>query len=501
MRIAPRVPFQAALLAAGFLLLVLISGVSVGFITQSRVAGAAISHTLEVTSAVSGLRTAIRRAESAQRGYLLTGEPGYRTMFDDARQSITRQLDRIETLSSDNPSQTRRLQAIRTSLEPQLDSLAEAITLKAGGRTEEALTLARSGSGLDLMEDAGASISAMADAERALLAERRARDERISDAILALTLTGASAIVVLAFASVVLVRRSTRAAAEARAALEEANLTLEEKVHARTSELEDANEELQRFAYIVGHDLRSPLVNIMGFTSELEMLRDDMLARLAAGAPDPEADAELKNDIDEALGFIKSSTAKMDRLINAILALSRAGRREFHAERVDLSELVATLTGALTHQVQEAGASLTIDPLPVIRSDRLALEQILSNLIDNAVKYLRPDVPGHIRVSAGEKKGFVILKIADNGRGIAEQDLGRIFELFRRAGVQDRPGEGIGLAHVRMLVRRIGGAIRVDSTPGSGTTFSLILPKSWTPDTPAPRAAGRAGESEQTSPA
>lgn len=495
-RFGPKSPQQAVLLAAGFVLLVLVSGVSVWLVTQSRASSDSVAHTFEVVSAVSGLRMSIRRAESAQRGYLLTGDTDYPAMFTDSRTGIERQLDRIETLTRDNPDQTARVAAIRDAVRPRLDTLARSIALRADGDAAGAQALARSGTGLDLMDDIGPIISGMAESERALLAERRARDAQISDGLLALTLAGASAIVVLAFASVLLVRRSLTQAEEARAALEEANLHLEEKVQARTAELQDANEELQRFSYIVGHDLRSPLVNIMGFTSELEILRDAFLARLASasdGDPDTaEADATLIADADEALGFIKSSTAKMDRLINAILALSRAGRREFRSEPVDLAELAATLTGALTHQVQEAGAELAIDPLPTIRSDRLALEQIVSNLLDNAVKYLRADVPGRIRVSAGEKKGFVILKIADNGRGIAEQDLDRIFDLFRRAGPQDRPGDGIGLAHVRALVRRIGGAIRVDSTPGEGTTFSLILPKSWTPETPAPRAALRA---------
>lgn len=497
-RIGPKTPHQAVLLAAGFMLLVLVSGASVWLVTQSRAASDSVNRTLEVGASVSGLRMAIRRAESAQRGYLLTGEEGYRAMFADARAGIDRQVSRIEKLTRDNPAQAARIATIRTTLEPQLDFLSRSIAIRADGNGADALAFARSGPGLDLMDEVSTTITGMADAERALLAERRARDDRISDGLLALTLAGAPAIVVLAIASVLLVRRSTARAEQARAALEETNLHLEEKVHARTAELQDANEELQRFAYIVGHDLRSPLVNIMGFTSELELLRDAFLARLArvpaTDAEDAEAEADLKADVDEALGFIKSSTAKMDRLINAILALSRAGRREFRSEAVDLSDLLATLTGALTHQVQEAGAELSIDPLPTIRSDRLALEQILSNLLDNAVKYLRSGVPGHVHVSAGEKRGFVILKVADNGRGIAEQDLDRIFDLFRRAGPQDRPGDGIGLAHVRTLARRIGGAIRVDSTPGEGTTFSLILPKSWTPDAPAPRAALRAAE-------
>src|SRR4030095_11210320 len=113
-------------------------------------------------------------------------------------------------------------------------------------------------------------------------------------------------------------------------------------------------------------------------------------------------------------------------------------------------------------------------------SDRLALEQIFSNLIDNALKYLKPGVPGEIRVSGREKNRYTVYEVTDNGRGIDEKDHQRIFDLFRRAGVQDRPGQGIGLAHVRALVRRLGGTLSVSSKPGEGSTFTVMLPERWT---------------------
>ena len=110
-------------------------------------------------------------------------------------------------------------------------------------------------------------------------------------------------------------------------------------------------------------------------------------------------------------------------------------------------------------------------------SDRLALEQILSNLVENAVKYLQPGRPGRIMVTARADSGRVIIDVADNGRGIAPGDHERIFELFRRAGQQDQPGEGLGLAHVRALAYRLGGVITCISTLGAGATFRLSLPR------------------------
>ena len=264
----------------------------------------------------------------------------------------------------------------------------------------------------------------------------------------------------------------------------------------RTADLREANEEIQRFAYIVSHDLRSPLVNIMGFTSELEELRTDIFRRIAAlgqASASPVApvahevepilegeDRQLSQDFTEALGFIKSSIAKMDRLISAILNLTREGRREFEPVKIDTRELIESIVATVAHQAAEAEAQIRIEPLPAVISDRLALEQIFSNLIDNALKYLKPGVPGDIAIRGRTKLGFAIFEIADNGRGIDAKDHQRIFDLFRRAGEQNRPGQGIGLAHVRALVRRLGGTMSVSSELHNGSTFTITLPIAWT---------------------
>ncbi|MBV9075989.1 MAG: HAMP domain-containing histidine kinase [Methylobacteriaceae bacterium] len=244
---------------------------------------------------------------------------------------------------------------------------------------------------------------------------------------------------------------------------------------------------MQRFAYIVSHDLRAPLVNIMGFTTELEALRADMFGRLdelakTASEAERGGDRQLGADFDEAIGFIKASIGKMDRLINAILRLSREGRRQFKPERVDMEALVEGIRASLAHQADAAGATIAVSRLPSIVSDRLALEQIFTNLVDNALKYLRSGVPGRIEVSGRSTPGGLVFEVRDNGRGIDPKDRERVFELFRRSGVQDRPGEGIGLAHVRALVRRLGGTIGLTSEPGRGSTFTVTLPRRWAGD-------------------
>ena len=280
----------------------------------------------------------------------------------------------------------------------------------------------------------------------------------------------------------VILRRFIGDLAEARDEVAAANAGLEDKIRARTGALSRANEEIQRFAYIVSHDLRAPLVNVMGYTSELDQAGKAMTRQvetIEAKAPDlVDEDARLavREDIPEAIGFIRASTEKMDRLINAILKLSREGRKTLAPEPLDMTALCQKIADSVQHQTSEADAEIQVADLPTIESDRLAIEQIFGNLIDNAVKYLDTGRPGLITVGGRETAGgWVEYDITDNGRGISDRDHERIFELFRRSGRQDRPGEGLGLAFVRNSV--LGGTIDIESELGKGSTFRLKFPK------------------------
>lgn len=251
----------------------------------------------------------------------------------------------------------------------------------------------------------------------------------------------------------------------------------------RVAELDAANDEIQRFAYIVSHDLRAPLVNVMGFTSELESAQAaiEQFYRKVLDAQSQLITAEtrtaVEEDLPEAIGFIRSSTVKMDKLINAILKLSREGRRVLAPEPIVMKQLLEAQRQSVAHQLQERGAGLTIEPVPDLTSDRLAIEQIFGNLIDNAVKYVDSTRPGRIVIRGHDRGDNVFYEIQDNGRGIDAKDFERVFDLFRRSGAQDQQGEGIGLAHVRALVRRLGGTISVSSRLGEGSTFTVVLPK------------------------
>jgi signal transduction histidine kinase len=474
---------QPALLAAGFAILVMISGTGVWLVAQTRADARQVMRSLDVKEKLSNLQGLVWRAEGDQRAFLLTGVQSYREAFRADVEAVKRALDQSKAALSGASGQPGRAELsadLNAAVAAELSGLEDAVARRErdGAGTSSPLpsgALAQSRS-----EEIRALIAKFVRQEQQLLTGEIGASQRAGQLLLLANFGGTFLIITLAAMSVTMVRRSTAGLRAAHKALEETNASLETTVARRTAELREANEEIQHFAHIVSHDLRSPLVNIMGFTSELEVMRKDLFERLSSLrgrlSDDAEADRPLGRDFDESLNFIKNSIARMDGLIKAILKLTREGRRELRPETLDMKRVVQATADGFAYQAQKAGASITIDPLPPCVADRLAVEQIFANLIENALKYLRDDTPGQVRVTGRAKAMQVAYEVQDNGRGIDPKDHERIFEIFRRAGAQDRTGEGIGLTYVRTLVRRLGGSISVRSELGKGSTFTVTLP-------------------------
>jgi signal transduction histidine kinase len=488
---------QVLLLSAGLFVLVAISALSIFLVNQSHEDNAWLVHTVEVENQINTVLLNVRRAESATRAYMLSQAPQFLAEKEAAASAILPEIDHLAELTTDNPVEAENITKLRQAAVARLADFDRGIDRVKNNDVATSIENLRQGRSTDAAEGLTKIAEAMHAEEYRLFLERTQTTDRTQMLASVVTVVGSALVVAFAAISIFLVRRSLRARDFAEARLRDANLNLEATVDERTADLREANQEIQRFAYIVSHDLRSPLVNIMGFTSELDELRADIFKRIAtlAGAPAPvpaagdggeiepalgEKDKQLAEDFSEALGFIKSSIAKMDRLITAILNLTREGRREFDPVKIDTRELIEGIVATVAHQSAEADANIRIGPLPDITSDRLAIEQIFSNLIDNALKYLRSGVPGEIVIRGRTKLRFAIFEVTDNGRGIDPKDHQRIFDLFRRAGTQDKPGQGIGLAHVRTLVRRLGGTMSVSSELHKGSTFTITLPIAWT---------------------
>jgi signal transduction histidine kinase len=477
------------MLSAAFTLLAVTVVVSISLLAHTQRERDRLVQTIDTQTRLDALLSSMRAMESGQRGYLLSGDPQFLRLYNDTRAAVFDQVAQIEHAIEGTASEesARRLEPLVKS---KVDEMSETLRLHEAQQAEQAVALVRSGLSaqyMDNIRDILLQIGRETAEQRRLQQDVARHQERW---LLAANGVSVGLILVLAATSLLVVRRANATTQHAQRVLSDANAELEASVAARTAELTAANEEIQKFAYIVSHDLRSPLVNIMGFTSELDALKRELFpaqngshsgpgAKNGESAPAP---SRLEADFEEALSFIKASISKMDRLITAVLTISREGNRVLEPERIDMNELFQGITSAVAHQAQEAGATIEVAALPTIISDRLAIEQVFSNLLDNALKYLRVDVDGKIQVNGKQQGGKIVVEISDNGRGIDQRDQSRIFELFRRAGVQDRPGEGMGLAHVRALVRRLGGSIALDSTPGEGSVFRVSLPRTLSTD-------------------
>jgi signal transduction histidine kinase len=268
--------------------------------------------------------------------------------------------------------------------------------------------------------------------------------------------------------------------------------------HDMAGHLSQQKQENEMFVYSVSHDLRSPLVNLQGFSEELSLsCRDLRELFLRDDVPEPVRRRGLQlmdRDIEESIRFIQAAVGRLARIIDALLRLSRAGRVEYQWQEVDLAATVGKIVDALHDSIAAKHAQVAVGELPPARGDPTALEQIFANLIGNAVQYLDPSRPGRIEIDAGGAgdaglpQGLRVYRVRDNGLGIPEAYHHRMFTAFSRLHAGVTQGEGIGLALVRRMVERHGGRIWLESAQGAGSTFFVALPA--TPGDGPPTPAG-----------
>ncbi len=254
-----------------------------------------------------------------------------------------------------------------------------------------------------------------------------------------------------------------------------------EELAAINQDLIHKSREIETFVYGVSHDLRSPLVNLQGFSREIELSCDDLIRLLAPAPLSPELRARLsavEGDLREAVHYILASVSSSGRLIDALLRLSRAGRVRYQWQDIDIEEVVHRVVDILRGALEAKGVRVTVGELPAARGDLTAVEQIFGNLLSNAVNYLAPGRPGQIEIGAesGPPGTPVTYFVRDNGLGIPKSFREKIFVAFERFHADAAPGEGIGLALVRRAVERHGGEVGVESEEGVGSVFLFTLP-------------------------
>ncbi|NUQ63419.1 MAG: PAS domain S-box protein [Pirellulales bacterium] len=247
----------------------------------------------------------------------------------------------------------------------------------------------------------------------------------------------------------------------------------EEEQARYAAELERSNRELEQFAYVASHDLQEPLRKIRTFADRLQTRSQEA----------------LDDSSRECLDRIQDAAERMQRLINALLTLSRVTTKGHEFVRVDLAQIAAEVVSDLEVQIEASDALVEIGKLPSIQADPVQMRQLFQNLIGNALKFRRPEEPPVIRVhgrfitpreqrsqgSAADEKCRIVVE--DNGIGFEDEYAERIFGVFQRLHPRDvYEGTGIGLAICRKIVERHGGTISAQSKPGEGSSFVVVLP-------------------------
>jgi signal transduction histidine kinase len=229
----------------------------------------------------------------------------------------------------------------------------------------------------------------------------------------------------------------------------------------RSQELARSNAELEQLAYVASHDLQEPLRMVASYLQLLEQRYG----------------GRLDTDAHEFIGFAVDGATRMQALIDDLLTYSRVGSRAKPLQPADCTAVVATALRALRMAIDESGAQVECETLPVVMGEAAQLTQLFQNLIANAIKFRGGQAP-RIAVRAEPEGGFWRFAVQDNGIGIAPEYFDRIFVMFQRLhSRRTYPGTGIGLAICKKIVERHGGRIWVESAPEQGTTVKFTLPQ------------------------
>lgn len=410
-----------------------------------------VTHTQEVLSNLEATLSALKDAETAQRGFLLTGRKTFLKPYDDSRPLITIGVTRLNQLTLDNPVQQERLREMDQLVATRLNLLDRGINLRQQMGESYHAPVETLEQGQVLMDGLRMKVNEMKAMETSLLSEReQSANSAAQRTLMLIPLVSVLTIIVTSLALATILRELKQ------------RQRAEQQLHTLNTELSRSNRELQDFAFVASHDLQEPLRKIQAFGDRLKSKYADALS----------------TEGQDYLERMQNAARRMHTLINDLLVYSRVTTKGQPFASVDLDLIAREVLNDLEVRIQQSDAQVEIVSLPKIEADALQMRQLLQNLIGNALKFQRKGEPPLVKVTAESlADGNCQIAVADNGIGFEEKYLDRIFTPFQRLhGRNEYEGTGMGLAVCRRIVERHGGQITAQSVPNQGTTFLVTLP-------------------------
>ncbi len=429
---------------------------------------------------LTSIQVDLLNAETGQRGFVITGKDEYLAPYLDAQRDFAPRLATVRLLEGRDDEQIRRIDSLADLGHRKFRELDETIALRRDRGLQAGIAAVDTDAGRKLMDEIRQVVNDVSAVEVNRLAANQAAAISAAHQFELFSIFGivASLVVSVMIGGFITRRIGQRLGDLTRAALAVSRgrldihvsvagrdevSTLGEAFNRMIRRLKEATDALDSFAYSVSHDLRAPLRAMQGFS---QALIEDFSESL---------DSTGRN----YAARIAAAAGRMDQLIQDLLTYSRLGRADLECRPVALDDVIRFAVDGVSEEVHRNGGAVdVVGAPPLVLANRAALQQVMSNLITNAVKFVAPGTPPRIVVRCEEADGRVRLWVEDNGIGIAEEHHQRIFDVFQRLhGAETYPGTGIGLSIVRKGVERMGGTCGVQSELGRGSRFWIELAK------------------------
>ncbi len=435
-----------------------------------------VEYTHQVIDGNQELLARVIDAETGERGYVITGNDRYLIPYEGAGNDARRIIQRLHTLTGDDPAQQARLDTLGTLVDRRLASLSARVAARHSGGFVAARDSIAMGSGEATMDSIRAVAAAIEVGEQRLLQQRHQSADAHTRTVVAVIVSGTAASIAIALVLNLMLgryaasqERLVRRLEDQNGELEAQAIELEEthaKLLARTREAEDANRAKSNFLARISHDLRTPLNAIGGYVDLMEL-----------GLRGPVTDAQRTD-----LGRIKRSGKHLLGLIEHVLNFSKleAGKVRLDLAPLHLHEVLSEIEPFVAPQITAKGLAFTLGPCGddvIVIADPEKLDQNINNIVTKSYKFTPSG--GHVAVECETSVGAVAIHVRDTGRGIPADKIGSIFEPFVQ--IEDRRGDGsgvgLGLAITRELATALGGTLHAESTIDVGSTFTLTLPR------------------------